>query len=74
MGSAEPFGKDMPLEMQIKSLPDEDLLDVWADSQELEAIMDERIPFRDLLGHDFENVIINELSLRACRAAQTRRS
>lgn len=74
MGSAEPFSEDVSLETKIKCLPDEDLLDVWLESQQLEAMLDLSAPGHDFPGQNFENVIINELSLRACRALQDRRN
>lgn len=67
MGSAEPFEDDASFETKIKCLPDEDLLDVWLESQQIEALLDASSPGHDFPGQSFETVIVHELRLRACR-------
>lgn len=67
MGTAEPFDENIPLESKLKCLPDEDLLDVWLESQQIEAMLDANLPWHDFPGENFEAVILQELSLRASR-------
>lgn len=73
MGRAEPFEEDIPFEKKIKCLPDEDLMDVWLESQQIEAMLDASAPGHDFPGQSFEAVIIHELSLRACKNSGSRR-
>lgn len=67
MGSCEPFPENMPLEAKIKSLPDEDLLEMWAESQMLEQMVATQLPAGYMMNSGFEQAIIQELSLRASR-------
>lgn len=67
MGSAEPFGDNIPLEARIKCLPDEDLLEIWAESQQIETILAENLPGCVAPSQSFEALIVHELSLRACQ-------
>lgn len=67
MGSMEPFEDNVPLELKLKCLPDEDLLDVWVESQQIEALLDANMPGHDFPGGSFESVIVHELCLRASR-------
>lgn len=70
MGSAEPFGDDMPFESKIKCLPDEDLLEIWAESQQIETMLAENLPGCYIPEQNFEALIVHELSLRACSRVQ----
>lgn len=70
MGSAEPFEEEIPLEHKIKCLPDEDLLEIWEESQQLETMLAASIPGCEFPAQNFETVIAHELSLRACRRLQ----
>lgn len=68
MGSVEPFGDDdVSFETELKNLPDEELLDVWMDTQQIEAMLDASLPGHDFPAQSFESLIVHELRLRACR-------
>lgn len=64
MGMADPFAGDLPWEKKVKLLSDEDLMDMWADSQVLESTLDVHVPGHDFPGNEFEQIIIHELTLR----------
>lgn len=73
MGCIEPFEDDIPFEERLKLLADEELLDVWVESQQLGAMLDDRLPGHEFPRDNFEMLIIHELSLRTGRrlAAET---
>lgn len=64
MGRAIPFDEDLPFEKQVKCLADEELLEMWAESQQIENLINAGIPTAFAIGPNFENVIINELNTR----------
>lgn len=57
--------EDMPFSLQIKELADEELLDFWAETQEMEGLL--RAEYNDKIepDHNYERMIILELQLRA---------
>lgn len=64
MGSAFPFDEDLPFEEKVKCFEDEELLEIWAESQEMECMMDLNEPVETEGGACFEQVIVQELNLR----------
>lgn len=72
MGCAEPFRDDIPFESRIKCLPDEDLLEIWAESQQIETMLADKLPGCFMPTHNFEALIVHELSLRACRKPEVK--
>lgn len=67
MGCLVPFSEDLPLEEKVKSLADEELLEIWEESQQLEVMISAGFPGASIIGPDFERAIIAELSVRANR-------
>ena len=64
MGTAMPFREDQPFEEKVKCLADDELLEMWAESQEMECLVNMRAPFELNLPPGYEQVIIKELALR----------
>lgn len=65
MGSFEPFPDEEPFEDKIRHLPDEDLLEIWEESQQLETMLDMHTPGHEFPAASFEQAIVHELALRA---------
>lgn len=57
---------DFPLQDQLKTLGDEELLDFWEETQYLERFLAEEL-HEPVAGHqDYERLILLELTLRSC--------
>lgn len=65
MASAYPFDEDLPFEEKVKCFADEELLEIWVESQEMECML--AFPPEMTNGAYFEQAIINELSIRLSR-------
>ncbi len=62
------FDEHMPVEEQIKSLGDDELLDFWEETQHLAKMLDQGEMLEDIEYHpDYERMIIQELQVRSCR-------
>lgn len=60
-------GRDnYPLEEQIKTLGDEELLDFWEETQYLDRFLEEESGFQDDSNLEYERLILKELQLRSC--------
>lgn len=57
---------DYPLQDQIKSLGDEELLDFWEETQYLEKFLGEEIATRPEYSVEYERLILQELQIRSC--------
>ncbi len=64
MASKTVFIEDMPFSSRLKSLADEELLDIWEETQELERILREEWNAELELAPEYEKMIIQELQLR----------
>ena len=64
MGTAAPFADEDSFEEKVKCLPDEDLLTIWVESQELAAMLDNNTPGHDFPAANFEKAIVHELERR----------
>lgn len=64
MGSVVPFSEDLPFEEKVKCFADDELLEIWAESQEMENFLNMRMPEEIKLHPGYERAIINELTLR----------
>lgn len=73
MGSFEPFDADDPFENKVKCLPEEDLLEIWVESQQLETMLNMQAPGHDFNGESFERAIVHELALRVTQKLVARR-
>lgn len=67
MASAIPFDDDLPFEEKVKCLADEELLEIWAESQEMESYMGRHVPSDLLIAPSYEQAIIHELTIRLGR-------
>lgn len=59
-----PFSEEQPFELRIKSLADDELLDIWVETQELERMLREEWDAELELAPEYERMIIHELQLR----------
>lgn len=64
MASAIPFDNDLPFEEKVKCFADDELLEIWVESQEMENMLQMNIPAGIINGAYFEQAIINELNIR----------
>ena len=63
MGSAIDF-EDEPFEEKVKALEDEELLEIWEESQLAEQTLMDQFPQAEILPRTCEQVIVTELFLR----------
>ncbi len=66
-------GRDSyPLEEQIKTLGDEELLDFWEETQYLDRFLEEESGLQDESNLEYERLILKELQIRSCLRSLTR--
>ncbi len=61
-----PYFKDLNLVDQIKSMPDDDLLDFWEETQYLEKYMDNGVEQIQSYSLEYERAVLQELQIRSC--------
>ncbi|WP_027183349.1 hypothetical protein [Desulfovibrio inopinatus] len=66
MGQFSPNADQFPLEDQIKTLADEELLDFWEETQYLERILVEEESQENENSNEYERLILQELMIRTC--------
>ncbi len=71
MASKTVFIEDLPFSARIKSLADDELLDIWEETQELERILREEWNAELELAPEYEKLIIQELQLRISKKILT---
>lgn len=59
--------EDEPFEEKVKTLEDEELLEIWAESQQVEQMILERFPEAEIFPQNCEQAIVTELFVRAGR-------
>lgn len=64
MGRRLPFSEEQPFEQRIKSLADDELLDIWVETQELERVLREEWDAELELAPEYERMILHELQVR----------
>lgn len=64
MANRTPFSDEQPFELRIKSLTDDELLDIWVETQELERMLREEWDAELELAPEYERMIVYELQLR----------
>lgn len=67
MGRLATFEDDEPFEQKIKTLEDEELLEIWAESQQMEQMLAMEMPDAIIIPPSYEKVIVTELFVRAGR-------
>lgn len=70
MGSITPFKDEESWEDTVRYLPDEDLLEMWVETQELGMILNMQAPGNNFSAATFEELIVHELLRRATRRLQ----
>lgn len=66
MGQFFPNDDQFPIEDQIKTLADDELLDFWEETQHLEQSMVEDLHPETPDSLEYERIILQELMLRSC--------
>lgn len=61
-----PYFKDLNLADQIKSMPDDDLLDFWEETQYLEKYMENGVEHMQSYSLEYERAVLQELQIRSC--------
>ncbi len=67
MGSYLPFTDDQPFALKVKTLADEELLEIWEETQQIEGLIRKELHTDIALTPEYEQVIVAELSLRSGR-------
>ena len=74
MARSTPFPDDMPFSQRVKSLADEELLEIWEETQQVELMLNREMRAAISLAPEYERAIVEELRLRStrglCRAAR----
>lgn len=65
MAKRIPFLEDEPFDLRIKSLADDELLDIWAETQELDRMLREEWNAELEFAPEYERMIVQELQLRS---------
>lgn len=66
MGQYFPENDQYPLEDQVKTLADDELLDFWEEAQFIERDMAEQTVVSPVNQMEYERIILQELMLRSC--------
>ncbi len=74
MANFLPQAEDIPFAMQIKNLADEELLDFWEETQQLENAIRSEYQQAITPMQDYERMIVQELQLRSYQQGNTCRS
>ena len=67
MGSLIPFSDEEPFVKRVKSLADDELLEIWEETQQIESLLCTEFQTDLSFAPDYEKVIVQELRLRSCR-------
>lgn len=62
-----PSTMNFPIEEQIKTLGDDELLDFWEETQYLERFLEEEAASHSASSFEYERLIVQELQLRSCQ-------
>ena len=61
-----PLAEDTPFALQLKNLADEELLDFWEETQQIESVLRRDFQQNVAPAQDYERLIVLELQLRSC--------
>ncbi|MBD5557016.1 MAG: hypothetical protein HDQ92_00135 [Desulfovibrio sp.] len=67
MARSTPFPDDMPFSQRVKSLADEELLEIWEETQQVELMLNREMQAAISLAPEYERAIVEELRLRSTR-------
>lgn len=65
MASCTPFKEEDSFAERIRSLNDEDLLDVWTESQKVLSLLNATPNLAICVSTDYEGIIVSEMTRRA---------
>ena len=68
MGSCQPFVDDEPFDKRVKTLADNELLEIWEETQQLEDLLRTQMQTDLAMAPEYERLIVSELQLRSNRA------
>lgn len=68
MAQATPFPDDMPFSLRVKSLADEELLEIWEETQQVEQLLNKEMHAAVSIAPEYERTIVEELRLRSTRS------
>ena len=58
--------ENVPFDVQIRNLPDETLLDIWEEMQQVQSWLSEQYQQGVVPAMDYERMIVHELQRRSC--------
>ncbi len=58
------FANDLPFELRIKSLADDELLDIWEETQSIDRVIKDDWASELIMPQEFEQLIVSELQYR----------
>ena len=67
MGSCIPFADDEPFAQRVKTLADDELLEIWEETQQIESMLCSSLNSDLSIAPDYEKVIVEELFMRSSR-------
>jgi hypothetical protein len=67
MGSCVPFDDEISFTERIKTLSNEELMEIWEETQRIERLFSSELHLEISFAMDYENAIVTELTLRACK-------
>ena len=67
MGSCIPFIDEQPFAERVKTMADDELLEIWEETQQLESMLCNALHTDLALNPDYEKDIVEELFLRSSR-------
>lgn len=67
MGSCMPFSDEEPFAERVKSLADDELLEIWEETQQIESLLSTEMHADLSIAPDYEKTIVEELRLRSSR-------
>jgi len=65
MGSCIPFADEQPFAERVKTMAEDELLEIWEETQQLEGMLCNALHADLALAPDYEKVIVEELFLRS---------
>ena len=71
MGSCQPFVDDEPFDKRVKTLADNELLEIWEETQQLEDLLRTQMQTDLDMAPEYERLIVSELQLRSNRPCCT---
>lgn len=67
MASCIPFADEEPFTERVKTLADDELLEIWEETQQIENLLSAELNADFSIAPDYEKVIVEELRLRHSR-------